>query len=367
VKVIRNKFPKIRTYIRRHKRRYEVDARGYGVGHRFYFTDKRAAFNKAASLASLVRPRNDEPVEVEDCRQFKLDDIVEKIVARLRIPITPSKSPLMGVLVDEWIETRKNDKLKPIRHRSLMTLKFMGSKFKTLFEGGMIHELTATQIESVFSKLEVGPQSLIHYKCYLSQFFNWAIRRGLVDKNPLDRVQVARHTHEVEIYSVDQVKTMLRLVRTRRELNELIPSLVVGLFGGCRPYEIEQMTWEDNFHWDHKEIEIQSAITKTKRPRRFSMEPLLVEWLGWYRGTFKDAKLIPQGYRRRMDKFKKSLSFEWIPDGLRHSFGTYHYNRDKSLGGLTFVMGNSEAVARKHYLTTLPQNEVGEYWTIRPD
>ena len=268
--------------------------------------------------------------------------------------------------MDEWIDARKNDKLKPLRPRGLTTIKFLGNKFKTLFKGMMIHEITSKKVESLFSTLKVGPQSLIHYRCYLSQFFNWAIRRGVVEKNPLQHVQVARHIHEVQIYTTDQVKTMVTLAKSNEDFKGLIPFLVLGFFGGLRPTEIEKLTWGKNIHWDSKEIEIQSEITKTKRPRRFTMEPLLVEWLDWFKSIHPDKPLIDSSFKRRVIRFKKSLPFKWIPDGLRHSFGTYHYNRNKSLGELTFIMGNSESVVRKHYLTTLPQQGVGEYWSIKP-
>ena len=366
MKVIRKTFPKIRTYIRRKKRRYEVDARGYGVGHRYYFTDKILATKKAQEVSRLVFSSSKPTLEVDLFQKFPWDQLVDKISQKLRIPVMPSQSPLIEDLLKEWINHRQNDKLKPLRPRGLTSIKFMGNKFGLLFKGLMIHEVTPTKIESVFAKLEVGAQSLIHYRSYLSQFFNWAIRRGVVEKNPLQHVQVARPIHEVEIYTMEQVKGMLTLCKSNEDFHGLIPFIVLGLFGGCRPFEVEQMTWEDNIHWNHKEIEIQSEITKTKRPRRFTMEPLLVEWLEWFRCRYKDAPLIPPNFKRRLDKYKKSLPFDWIPDGLRHTFGSYHYNRDKNLGGLTFIMGNSEAVARKHYLTTLPQQEVGEYWSCKP-
>ena len=209
-----------------------MDCRGFGVGHRYYFTDKLLAFKKAQEVSLLVFTSSKPAVEVDLFQKFPLDQLVEQIAQKLRIPVTPSQSPPMEDLLNKWVKHRENDKLKPLRQRGLTSIKFMGNKFKTLFKGMMIRDVTVTKIEGVFASLKIGPQSLIHYRCYLSQFFTWAICRGVVEKNPLQHVQVARSIHELEVYTVEQVKTMLTLARTQEDFHGLIPSLVVGLFGG---------------------------------------------------------------------------------------------------------------------------------------
>ena len=362
MKTIRKSFPKIRTYIRRRKRRFEVDARGNGVGRRFYFTNRTTAFTKAKEIAALVQPRT----EAAPLLHLQKPDLLKRLLALLEgHPIsTTTDRPLHGLL-DEWVESRRNDKLKPLRPRSLSSLVFAARRFRDIFTDLPLQSLNRERVEAVFSKQKWSPQSLRNYRGMLSQFFNWCIRREYTTKNPVEHIQVATVHRTVRVYSLDQVRNILTLLR-RPKFVGLTPYITLGLFAGVRPLEIERMTWGTNVHMGTEEIEIQGEISKTKRPRRFRMEPVLVSWLRCYRKDNPKTPLICPHFGKLIREFQNRIGCPWITDGLRHTFGTYHYNRDKSLGHLTFVMGNSEAIARRHYLTTLPQADVGRFWELGP-
>ena len=101
MKTIRKSFPKIRTYIRRRKRRFEVDARGNGVGRRFYFTNRTTAFTKAKEIAALVQPRTE---------------------------------------------------AAPLRPRSFSSLVFAARRFRDIFTDLALQTLNRERVEAVFSK-----------------------------------------------------------------------------------------------------------------------------------------------------------------------------------------------------------------------
>lgn len=362
VKTIRTTFPKIRTYLLRQKRRFEVDARRKGGGRRFYFTDRNAAVRKAREIAAATNsapPSPSLPVELRE------PDLLRRLLHLLEgHPGTTITDRRFPDLLNEWVEARRNDKFKPLRPRSFQSIRMACLRFKELFGNRPLAELNRERVEEVFSRQSWSPQSLRNYRSLLSQFFNWSIRRGLTTTNPLQHLQVAVVHRTVEVYSLDQVRTMLSIL-PRPEFVGLTPYLALGLFAGVRPLEAERMTWDANIRTATAEVEIQGEISKTKRPRRFAMEPVLAAWLTWFRSAHESAPLVAPDFKRRLDGFKRALPFPWITDGLRHTFGTFHYNRDKALGPLTFIMGNSESIARKHYLTTLPQADVGRFWELR--
>lgn len=365
MKTIRKQFPKIRTYLLRQKRRYEVDARGKGWGRRFYFTDRPSAVSKAQELAALVeaQPLTTLPAEIQK------PDLLQRLLSLLEnqpAPTATTTGRCFPELLDEWVQARRDDKFKPLRHRSFQSIRMACHRFKELFGRLPLSALSRERVEAVFTRQDWSQQSLKNYRSYLSQFFNWSIRRGLATTNPLQHLQVATVHRTVEVYSLEQVRTLLAKVQ-EPEFVGLVPYLTLGLFAGIRPLEAQRMTWERNIKLDTAEVEIQGDIAKTKRPRRFEMEPLLMSWLTHYRRCHPDVPLICPNFGRLSRSFQRSLGFPWIADGLRHTFGTFHYNRDKSLGHLTFIMGNSESVARRHYLTTLPQGDVGQFWTIVPE
>jgi integrase len=364
MKTIRQQFPKSRTYLLRRKRRYEVDARRRGGGRRFYFTDRPSAVRKAQELAALaeVQPLTPLPVEVQR------PDLLQRLLSLLEnqsVPAAPTTGRCFPDLLDEWVQSRRDDKFKPLRPRSFQSIRMACHRFKELFGRLPLSALDRERVEAVFTRQEWSPQSLKNYRSYLSQFFNWSLRRGLATTNPLQHLQVATVSRTVEVYSLEQVRTMLTKVQ-EPEFVGLVPYLTLSLFAGIRPLEAQRMTWERNLRLDTAEIEIQGDIAKTKRPRRFEMEPVLVSWLTHYRRCHPEVQVVCPNFGRLFRSFQQRLGFPWIADGLRHTFGTFHYNRDKSLGHLTFIMGNSESVARRHYLTTLPQGDVGQFWKLGP-
>jgi site-specific recombinase XerC len=54
--------------------------------------------------------------------------------------------------------------------------------------------------------------------------------------------------------------------------------------------------------------------------------------------------------------------FDWIPDGLRHSYATYWNSLHKDMARLKEMMGNSERVNRKFYYHPQPTSIAKKYW-----
>ena len=57
---------------------------------------------------------------------------------------------------------------------------------------------------------------------------------------------------------------------------------------------------------------------------------------------------------------------KWVPDGIRHTFGSMWLARTPNIAQLAEEMGNSPEVIRKHYKKAIPKSEVEEYWKITP-
>ena len=135
------------------------------------------------------------------------------------------------------------------------------------------------------------------------------------------------------------------------------------LFGGIRPEEAERMTWGDNVKMDTKEIDIPAAISKTKKPRLFLMPGPLYIWLAT---CPQGEPLIPANFRKLKDRVTKSLKFDWIQDGLRHTFATFHYAKHKNLEELRHIMGNSPSVIERFYKGAIAAKQVKRFWMLVP-
>jgi hypothetical protein len=250
VKTIRQMFPKIRTYLLRRKRRCEVDARGQGVGRRFYFTDRPSAFGKAREVATVCSRQSVQELPVE----LQRPDLLRRLLALLeREQKTITTDRRLPELLKEWVAARQADKLKPLRPRSFKTILFVSRRFENIFGNAPLDDLTREKIEAVYSGQNWSPQSLKNYRSYLSQFFNWCIRRGYATSNPVQHLQIATVHSTVEIYSLEQVKTIFAKLQ-EPEFVGLIPYFCLGLFAGVRPLEARRMTWENNIHLETGEL-----------------------------------------------------------------------------------------------------------------
>ena len=65
-----------------------------------------------------------------------------------------------------------------------------------------------------------------------------------------------------------------------------------------------------------------------------------------------------------MKKLFERAKVEDVDNGLRHSYGSYWlaaHGGEQGVGALAVLMGNSEDIARTHYIAVLP-SEVGKQW-----
>ena len=95
-------------------------------------------------------------------------------------------------------------------------------------------------------------------------------------------------------------------------------------------------------------------------------------WLEHIKSKHSDQPLNPLKNHAKLQRNSREAFREWTPrkkwiqDGLRHSFGTYYYNLTRNIFETIFVMGNSERIAKKHYLHEVSSKWTEKYWAIRP-
>jgi integrase len=80
---------------------------------------------------------------------------------------------------------------------------------------------------------------------YLRAVLNFGIKCGLLETNPVDRLDFADVAHkEVQVIPVEVVRRMLEDARTH-DL-ELLAFLVLGFYAGLRPIgELQKLRWCD--------------------------------------------------------------------------------------------------------------------------
>lgn len=57
---------------------------------------------------------------------------------------------------------------------------------------------------------------------------------------------------------------------------------------------------------------------------------------------------------------------KWIQDGLRHGFATYYVHLINNVPAVSFYMGNSLDIVKRHYARTITKDECDQFWNLTP-
>lgn len=373
MKTIRKTYPRVREYSKRGKVYWMVDLRRkHYVGPKWKnFTDKTTAMDYASAIGDKVSqsglnsisqigadPRISAWTEqfavfgktVEEAIQVALDVFTKQRIVK--------DSPFMGELLNLWMLDKIENKLKPLRPRTAKTIRAMATTFKKDFGTSRIKEIDQKRIEEYLHQKGVSNQTAKNIRNYLNQFFGWCVRKHYHDSNPAEKIEIHVQNGTPKFFTVEQCEEIMK-----KAPMEVRAYFAICLFGGVRPLECERMEWDTNVKLGTKELYIPASISKTKRDRLIVMSDNLFAWLD----SCKDQKpLIHSNHRKHRDKVVDGLSFEWIADGLRHSYATYHYAKHTNLELLRRNMGNSPAVIERFYKGVIPQAEVEKFWSIVP-
>jgi integrase len=201
--------------------------------------------------------------------------------------------------------------------------------------------------------------------------FKFAGEEGYCAENVIKRIKrPVLIDKPAEIYSVGQA--VLLLMAANQGEKSLIPYLVIGFFAGLRSSELETLDWNEiNLHG--KKIEVKAEKAKTSRRRFVEMSENLCAWLKPYEKT--EGPIVSVGWRDRLQKLFKSakepkheFDFDaWPRNGLRHSYGSYHYAFHQDANKTASQMGHETTkMLFAHYRELVSFEQAEQYWNIFP-
>lgn len=184
---------------------------------------------------------------------------------------------------------------------------------------------------------------------------------------------------------------------------QFLPYLVLGLFGGIRPEELEKLRWRD-IHLDDGEIVIEEGVSKTRSRRCFDItfdqkQPIvtLKEWLyqcmltvlnehdpltvpdryifeceveGNRLGQSKEAEKVLRNVRQCIRRHRKSLckraGVKWHQDILRKTCASVWMAKYENETKVAAMLGNSPKIIHKHYRGLLRRKDADKFETLTP-
>jgi len=261
-------------------------------------------------------------------------------------------------LVEQVIAAKKVDGMSK---RYVQDLRSRLPRFAKDFDGKMVAEITAKEIDDWLRALAVGPTTRNNFRRTLVMMFSYAAKHGYTTSNPAAETQKAKE--------IDAPPGILTVQQTARLLEaaspELLPYVAIGAFAGLRRAELERLDWSD-IHFDDNLIEVTAQKSKTARRRFVKIQPNLREWLLPFRK--QKGSVTPDNFPKRLDAAREAAGIDdWPDNALRHSFASYHLAHFKDAAALALEMGHTDSgLIFNHYRQLVRPKEAERYWNIRP-
>ena len=190
----------------------------------------------------------------------------------------------------------------------------------------------------------------------LCTFFNWAIDLGHLQNNPCVKIKQRKVAEtEIHILTLEQAEHLLHACYQRYK--PLIPYFVLCLFAGLRPTEAKRVT---SAAFGEEYITLTSKTTKTASARTIPLEE----------GMRYILERFPLGKRAHstITCVLRSSNIPWHPDIMRHSYGSYAYERSRSASSTAYNMGHQGTdVFFRHYRGLVAPGDGEKYFKILSD
>lgn len=267
-------------------------------------------------------------------------------------------------LIADYIEGLRVGNRRP---RTILDVKGKVGAFASDNGRRAVQSISRREIDQWLSsegrKRSWGPASRNAYRQALHGFFNYAVRRELIEINPVHGVTKA--TVDQNMPDVLTVREVRRLIGASRRVEEkLVPYVVIGLFCGLRPEnELAQLDWSD-IDLERKTLLVRPASAKKRRLRYVDLSENLIEFLRpfqveegriffsryWFRGVVEMAKL------------------KWTRDVMRHTYASYHLGQHQNAALTALQLGHhgDTTVLFSHYRNLVRREEAARFWSMRP-
>ncbi|MBC2606078.1 tyrosine-type recombinase/integrase [Pelagicoccus albus] len=221
--------------------------------------------------------------------------------------------------------------------------------------------------------------------------FNHALIEGYVKHSPThgligERRKALVGTKEgkgkgkVGILQVEQAQHLLEIARKEKQLG-LLGFVTLSLFCGIRSEEAKQLDWSNvDLSEEMAIVTVPKDIAKKRRIRHVDIPPNGVEWLSLCHQDsgpiveYRDKNHFDRKFRKL--RYKAGFSHRkggkevshWIKNGMRHSYGSYHFDKFGDSIKTSIQMGHptNDDLLFANYRELVKRGEGNRFFSLRP-
>lgn len=351
-----------------------VDCRIRGTGERLFFKTKAEAETVAQQkriarenegMAGISVPEKLR-IETLDCVKLlepfgvSLRDAVGYFVKHSR-PESGLKK--LRAVRDEFLEAKADANR---RAEYLRVQRCVLGKFCQTFGERNANEVRPDEIAEWLKGHGWSQRTRKNYHSDLSNFFGFAIRKGYCASNPMMRLEKPSvdEAPAPEIFTPSEAAALLEA--SERLGGNMTPFFAIGLFAGLRTTELLKLDWR-NVDLKAKTIEVSSVVSKTREHRYVTISDNLAAWLRAH--AHEKGPVKPAAWRWHRDAARNAAGLKkWPDNGMRHSFGSYHFARHSNAALTASEMGHrgNTQTLFAHYRALVKPKDAQRYWEITP-
>ena len=241
-------------------------------------------------------------------------------------------------------------------------------RFAATFSNSDVCDLAKEHLDIFIESLgELTPKTRNHFRTEIRQFLSWCMRKDYLPlTHRLKEADLLRPEHantaEVQIYAPNEFQKLLESAE-----GSMQAMIAIGGLAGLRTSEMLRLDWEDVWRVPGH-IEITSGKAKTRQRRLVEIAPALSAWLQPFRGCTQ-GKPWTHTERTFQEHFRdlcERVRVERIPNGLRHSFCSFHFALHSNEGLTSAQAGNSPSMIHAHYKGLATREEAERWFAVTP-
>lgn len=331
----------------------KAEAEGHAAEVRVKVANEGAA---AFHLPARMRDEAAKAIEVLKPYGVTITDAVNHYVKTV---LAYRNAPPISEIVTRMVAEAENNKR---RDRTVRELRERMKRFAQTFGTRQISSLSVEEVKDYLDDPTLAAQTRIHNATKISQLFNFAIRNGWADTNPVKNItRPSIDDSAPGILTPDQAANLL----AHAEKYQLLPYVAIGLFAGLRSAELDRLEWSA-VKLTERCIIVVAEIAKRRSRRVVEINDTLAQWLTLC--AKPSGKVVPiYNLGRSVQTLATAAGIkEWPHNALRHSFASYHLAKYGDATKTSFQMGNDPVMVHNHYKGLVTNGDVERFWNLRP-